>query len=241
MFTVTGMSDFGGDVPYPRNRCERLVVMTSVGSRSVRAVETRDAILNVAERLYAEKGLHAVSNRQVSEAAGQGNNAAVGYHFGTKVDLIRAIVEKHSAEIEASRTEMVARMGESDELRGWVECLIRPFTNHLSNLGSPSWYGRFILQVVADPALRSVAYEHAVASVSLRTTRDGLNRCLPELPLDVRRSRSDMARNVLMNMCAERETEFAEQHPERPANWADCGTDLIDATVGMWQAPVTRR
>lgn len=47
--------------------------------------------MTAAERLYAEHGVFGMSNRQVSEAAGQGNNAAVGYHFGTKTDLVRAI------------------------------------------------------------------------------------------------------------------------------------------------------
>ena len=59
--------------------------MTTVGRpvRSDRASSTQEAILVAAERLFAEHGVFAVSNRQVSEAAGQGNNAAVGYHFGT--------------------------------------------------------------------------------------------------------------------------------------------------------------
>ncbi|MGK2866028.1 MAG: TetR family transcriptional regulator, partial [Mycobacterium sp.] len=43
--------------------------------RTDRASTTREAILTAAERLYAEHGVFAVSNRQVSEAAGQGNNA----------------------------------------------------------------------------------------------------------------------------------------------------------------------
>jgi len=46
-------------------------------SRTDRASLTREAILIAAERLFAEHGVFAVSNRQVSEAAGQGNNAAV--------------------------------------------------------------------------------------------------------------------------------------------------------------------
>src|SRR5205085_1616816 len=62
--------------------------MTTAGRavRTERASSTQEAILVAAERLYAEHGMFAVSNRQVSEAAGQGNNAAVGYHFGTKTD-----------------------------------------------------------------------------------------------------------------------------------------------------------
>jgi AcrR family transcriptional regulator len=76
--------------------------MTTVGRavRGERASSTQEAILVAAERLFAEHGVFAVSNRQVSEAAGQGNNAAVGYHFGTKADLVRAIEEKHRGPVE---------------------------------------------------------------------------------------------------------------------------------------------
>lgn len=214
--------------------------MTHGGLRSTRTSETREALLMVAERLYAEEGLHAVSNRHVSEMAGQGNNAAVAYHFGAKVDLVRAIVEKHSRPIEEARTAMVARVADSGDLEDWVSCVIRPTTDHLASLGSPSWYGRFAVQVIADPSMRSLMYMQASGSPSLKTALAGLSRCLPDLPLDVRKARSDMARNLMLHMCAEKELEFAQQHPERPPNWTDCGTDLIDATVGLWRAPVSR-
>lgn len=211
------------------------------GVRTARAEETRDALLAVAERLYAEQGLHTVSNRHVSEAAGQGNNAAVAYHFGAKADLVRAIVEKHSKLIDDNRAAEVDRVAGSDDLRDWVACLISPFVDHLSSLGTPSWYARFAVQVIADPTLRAIMYENAGESPSLKTTLAGMNRCLPDLSPDVRRARSGMARNLMMHMCAERELEVAQQHPERPTNWDDFGIDLVDAVVGMWQAPVSRR
>src|SRR5271169_2295413 len=99
--------------------------MTTVGraARSDRAGSTREAILTAAERLFAEHGVYAVSNRQVSEAAGQGNNAAVGYHFGTKADLVRAIETKHRIPIEQLREQMVAQTPDSTNLREWVACL----------------------------------------------------------------------------------------------------------------------
>ncbi|PRC61159.1 TetR family transcriptional regulator, partial [Mycobacterium sp. ITM-2017-0098] len=50
-------------------------VTTARTVRADRATTTQEAILKAAERLYAEHGVYAVSNRQVSEAAGQGNNA----------------------------------------------------------------------------------------------------------------------------------------------------------------------
>ena len=86
--------------------------MTAAGRavRTERASSTQEAILAAAERLYAEHGMFAVSNRQVSEAAGQGNNAAVGYHFGTKADLVRAIEQKHRGPVEQLREQMVAEL-----------------------------------------------------------------------------------------------------------------------------------
>src|ERR1700676_3576584 len=99
--------------------------MTTAGRtvRTERASSTQEAILVAAERLYAEHGVFAVSNRQVSEAAGQGNNAAVGYHFGTKTDLVRAIEQKHRASIERLLETMVATTKDSTELRGLGACL----------------------------------------------------------------------------------------------------------------------
>src|SRR4051794_11235488 len=107
--------------------------------RADRSSETRELILTAAERLFAEHGVAAVSNRQVSEAAGQGNNAAVGYHFGTKSDLVRAIVRGHAERLDRVRLKTLAEIGDSTDLRDWVACLVRPLTDHLAALGSPTW------------------------------------------------------------------------------------------------------
>src|ERR1700712_3129689 len=92
------------------------------GTRTDRASLTREAILTAAERLFAEHGVFAVSNRQVSEAAGQGNNAAGGYHFGTKTALVRAIEQRPREPIERLREDMVAQTLQSDDTRSWVAC-----------------------------------------------------------------------------------------------------------------------
>src|SRR5246127_2723857 len=111
--------------------------------RSHRSTGTREAILSAAEWLFAERGMYAVSNRQISEAAGQGNNAAACYHFGTRTDLLRAIESKHREAIEELRTRMVRDIGDSAALRDWVAAFVRPLSDLLSDLGTPSWYARF--------------------------------------------------------------------------------------------------
>ncbi|MDP9612000.1 TetR family transcriptional regulator [Streptomyces hygroscopicus] len=208
--------------------------------RDERAEATREAILATAERLFAERGVYVVSNRQVSEAAGQGNNAAVGYHFGTKADLVRAIARKHAQQVERVRERLLREIGDSTDVRDWVACLVRPVLEHLAELDGPTWYARFCAQVLTDPALHEIMAEEALASPALRQTLDGFNRCLPELPLEVRVERGDMARNLIVHMCAERERALAENTATPRSSWHDAATGLIDGIVGLWLAPVTR-
>ncbi|ORM34541.1 TetR/AcrR family transcriptional regulator [Williamsia sp. 1135] len=215
--------------------------MVSDTERSTRSAATRDRILVAAERLFAEHGLFAVSNRQVSEAAGQGNNAAVGYHFGTKTDLVRAIVTKHAGQIEELRAAALHEIEGSTDVRDWVTCLVRPSTEHLAALGTPSWYARFNAQVLTDPTLRVLVYTEASgASPSLAKLVSGLGKTLDDLPEGIRRARADMGRSLMVHMCAERELRLAGEGDPDPIGWHDFGTDLIDAIVGIWTAPVTR-
>lgn len=207
--------------------------------RPERGSATRELILATAERMFAEQGMHAVSNRQVGEAAGQGNPAAVGYHFGTKPDLVRAIARKHADEIEYVRVRMVADIAGSAALRDWVACMVRPVTHHLAALGSPTWYARFCAQVMTDPALHDITVEESLASPSLRLLLDGLNRCVPDLPAEVRAQRWAMARHLIVHMCVDLERAFAEGIPTIPTSWDSLTTNLIDAIVGVWLAPAT--
>lgn len=207
--------------------------------RAERVRATRETILAAAERLFAEHGISTVSNRQISEAAGQGNNTAVSYHFGTKTDLVRAIVRRHTEGIETIRVPMVAEIGGSDDLRDWVACLVRPSTQHLADLGSPTWFGRFGAQVMTDPLLRAIMVDESLTSPSLLEVLDGVNRCLPELPAPVRAERDDMARHLIVQVTAERERSLAGGADTPRPTWHDTATGLVDAIVGLLLAPVT--
>ncbi|MCK2218738.1 TetR family transcriptional regulator [Actinomadura sp. ATCC 31491] len=200
---------------------------------------TREALLTAAERLFAERGMHAVGNRQISEAAGQGNNAAVSYHFGAKTDLVRAIARRHAEQIEVIRARMTARIAGSTDLRDWVACLVRPFTGHLDALGGPTWYARFTAQVMADPALRAIMVDEAlVAAPVLRSFRDGLAGALAGLPPRVRRERVLMARHLVTQMCAERERALAAHAPTFHPTWDATADSLVEVIVALCEAPV---
>lgn len=204
-----------------------------------RSAQSRELLLETAERLFAEHGIVAVSNRQISEAAGQGNNSAVGYHFGTKLDLVRAVARRHSADIDRRREEMAMRVTGSTDVRDWVDCMVRPKIDHLDSLEQPTWYGRFVAQLMTDPALSEVVQQEALETRSLRLVLEGLERCLPELPPEVRSERDDMARQLIVHTVAERERALADDLPTPRGTWPAAATGLVDAITGLWLAPWT--
>ncbi|MCB1461239.1 MAG: TetR family transcriptional regulator [Nitratireductor sp.] len=67
---------------------------------------TRQRILDAAERLLAEKSYHAVSTRMITEAA-EANTAALHYHFGTKEAVVQAIFERRLGPINRKRIKLL--------------------------------------------------------------------------------------------------------------------------------------
>ena len=59
-------------------------------SQSSKNDETKDRILNEAENMFAHKGYHGVTVREITESA-KCNLAAVNYHFGNKWNLYLAV------------------------------------------------------------------------------------------------------------------------------------------------------
>lgn len=210
---------------------------TTSTRRTDRVAATREAIINAAERLFAEQGVMAVSNRQISEAAGQGNNAAVGYHFGGKADLVREIVRRHVQQMEPLREELVESTADSTDLRAWIGCLVKPITAHFDSLGEPSWFARFAAQVQFDPQLRVIVEDEALRAESLDHTMAGIRRCLPPLPEGVVAERFRMMQMLLVLTPASREAALARDEPVYGSDWLEAGDALIDAIVGLLQAP----
>lgn len=55
--------------------------------------------------MFLEKGLEAVSLREISAAARQKNHSAAGYHFGSKEGVVDAILLRHSVPIHRTFDE----------------------------------------------------------------------------------------------------------------------------------------
>lgn len=70
------------------------------------AAETRERILDVAERLFAASGFVSTSLRDITNEAGV-NLAAVNYHFGSKEALLVAILERRIRPVNDQRLALL--------------------------------------------------------------------------------------------------------------------------------------
>ncbi|WP_430333222.1 TetR family transcriptional regulator [Rhodococcus sp. ACT016] len=104
----------------------------------------RETILHVAERLIAERGLHGVSAREIVRTAGQRNNSAITYHFGSWDGLLEAVWLAHIGNINTLRTEMLDAIAVDtpDRLAALVGAYIHPFVAEVA-AHQPSYWARF--------------------------------------------------------------------------------------------------
>lgn len=104
---------------------------------TVTTVDTKEQILNVAERLFAEKGFAGTSLRNVIREAGV-NIAAVHYHFGSKEELFIAVVRRSAQQIVASQLEELAKyenLEEPPSLENILEAFYGPPLRIINQMG----------------------------------------------------------------------------------------------------------
>src|SRR5690606_29578115 len=145
---------------------------------------TRERILEVAERLFAEKGYHGVSLRSITAAAAV-NMAAVHYYFRTKEGLLRAIFEHRAGPLTAERKKALLKALEEagdgqPDIRKMLAAFIGPGIRLIiSQEGDVFNRLSAICSVDPDPNVRNVVF--AVHDDVAQMFVDALRRSCPDI------------------------------------------------------------
>lgn len=117
-----------------------------------RSNATRTKLMTVAERLFAERGVQAVSLNEINKVAGQRHGSACQYHFGNKDGLIQAILDKHVPGIAKQRDHLFDEMlanGGAPAIELVVSAFTRPVAAKLLDVDGGKEFVRLNAQLVA--------------------------------------------------------------------------------------------
>ena len=194
------------------------------------------ALILAAERLFAERGIEAVSLRQVNQAAQHRNISATHYHFGSKEGLVHAVLMYRLPELDGRRAELLARKTPCPDLRFYLECFIIPLADQLRAAQGGGAYLRFIQQY--EKYCGDYDFVRTISPAGV-TIFDGLERLLAFLPDEVRRFRMGHFINLVHAVFATVEDRLARGHlSDLDADLT--ATNLIDMLVGALNAPPSK-
>lgn len=181
--------------------------------------ETRRRLKRVARQLFAERGIRAVTVREIAREAGQRNQGAVAYHFGTKEALLTELLIDGAARIEARRRiflDAVEARGTPVTVRDAVAAIVIPsaaFSDEDAEYGAH--FNRFLLQL-------SAVDSQFVDRTLERRWNAGYQRCLthlrklmPDCPPRVQNRLFLFLGNYISSLLAQREAKMVDgmRHP----------------------------
>lgn len=111
--------------------------------------DTRESLLDAAERRFAADGVEGASLRSITREAGA-NLAAVHYYFGSKEGLVEAVFARRLAPLGAERLRRLEAC-RKDGPPG-LECVLRAFVEPVvdASRGVPQEFGRLMCRCVAE-------------------------------------------------------------------------------------------
>lgn len=200
---------------------------------------TREMLLATGERLIAEHGLTSVSARRIAEEAGASNHSAVAYHFGTKENLVLEIIRSHSRQVDVIGDAMVNKAAGSADPLDHIACVLRPTLVHLERLRPPTYYARFVSQVLGDPT-REERMLPELAGPYTGTAILALKQTMPDIPHVILRMRWRLLRLLLFRAGASFEAQLAEERGMHNT-WESLGRFILDIGGGLLLAPNSLR
>jgi AcrR family transcriptional regulator len=203
---------------------------------SLVVASTKEQIVRAAERLFAEHGLEGVSLRQIGAAAGNGNNSAVQYHFGSKEALVRAIFEYRLPRYDERLTFLIAERV-PDDLRAWTDCIVRAMLEQAEM--RDSWYLSFVAMLHHHQRQDVFAELPETVQLSTLSLYDNVAACLSHIPEPLRTYRVTQALVLILHAGADRER--IARDGGSPLPFAVEASALVDGMVGFLDAPVSQQ
>ncbi|AOW92673.1 hypothetical protein BFN03_08115 [Rhodococcus sp. WMMA185] len=181
------------------------------------AESTRERLLAAAQRLFAQGGEDATSLRAITREAGT-NVAAVNYHFGSRDELLRLVLEGYIEPINARRMAMfdaaVATFGDHVPVRVLLTAFVRPDLEVLAELRAKNpRIARFIGRAYTQPSEAVSGFMHAQFAPVAERLVPLLQQALPTVPAAELRIRLGFVVSIITGLFATATSPSDGHHP----------------------------
>jgi AcrR family transcriptional regulator len=151
--------------------------------------DTRERLLHVAMQHFALYGIDRVSLKSISDASGNRNRSAVGYHFENKEGLINAVLFRLSTDLapklDATLLAYETKLESGEEIL--IDEVILDLLTPVFSLYSATAYGpdglRVLARIMHDPVQDIPDPLRETASILTRRITNLLHRLLPRKKL----------------------------------------------------------
>lgn len=153
----------------------------------VEKLDTRERILDVAERLFMEHGYEATSMRQITSEAAV-NLAAVNYHFGAKEALMQEVLRRRLSWLNEERLRVLQRMqAEAGGKPLKASQIVDAYFGTLLRLAEDEAHGgttflRLLGRTLTEPASFIRTFMSHEYSAVLEQFKEALFLALPDVP-----------------------------------------------------------
>lgn len=175
------------------------------------STETKEQIITVAERMFAERGFAGTTLRNIVSEAGV-NLAAVHYHFGSKEELFRAVVARFARPVVEQELKLLSELKAGAELpsvEAILMAMVKPSLEILSQDDKTRLIrAQFMGRCRTEPEpIQSIAYgEFAPATEAFL---DVLQRVLPDQPRSQLGWKLDLVITALVRVLIEADKPYA--------------------------------
>jgi AcrR family transcriptional regulator len=200
---------------------------------------TRDLLVDAAARLFAERGVDNVPIAEIVRAAGQRNTSAIHYHFGSRDEVLRAVLARHVPELAQRRFALLelARARPAREARAAADAIVRPVTEFAQG----GWRQRAYLQIGSELAgsldRASPEIRELLQQTAGHEAWDLLHERCPKIPSHLWRLRQDLCIVFIGRAAADRARHLdlgGTRHVLSDDHFVD---NLVEMLLGAMKAP----
>jgi AcrR family transcriptional regulator len=205
--------------------------------------DSRERILDAAERLFADQGVAATSLREIGVLA-QANPGSIYFHWKTKAELVRDVFRRRLEPLDAERIRRLdaaehASAPDPAPLEAVLAALVGPMLGIASRAdrGGPGFL-RLLGRTYNEPDRDLVRMLRRDHGTTLERFRAALVRALPELPEEQLFARFHFALGAIAyTLGSDASWQLAAGRRRRPVSGQDVLRELMPFLVAGFAAP----